>query len=238
MCAIPKRTGRLALIWVVLTFGGSAGATHAGFITEAPASVGTLFVTRAASPDPVRNLMLGGAILADGYERRYGGSYSESALKFDLGSIPRGSQVTSATFRFTVAVAVTVLNAPTLNVDTFPATGPPTAVADFSALTTKLGSTGSIANLAADLPFTFDVTSLVGSLAGGISPDIGFLLSVPSDSNVLIYGDDAANPAEFRPSLSITYGATVPGPSSLILCGVAGVIGLAVARARPGRAIP
>jgi PEP-CTERM motif len=211
---------------------------RAGFLTESPTSTGTLYASQTESQDPTYTLTLGGPYLNSFLEGRYGGFYNDSALKFDLTSLPPNIRITSATFNFTVASSdQAMFEAPSLDVGGIGSSSPTVTLPDFFSSRTSLGSTGPLPGYPlgpVNETFNLDVTGFVQSLVNGGVSNVEFLTSEPVLGNATIYGD-STNGASYAPSLSITFGA-VPEPSSLVLCGLAGLIGLAVSRVRRKRA--
>jgi hypothetical protein len=228
-------------MWMVVLAGWIStmgpSSANAGSLVLPPTSVGNLRVTEAASPFPRMDLSLGGSILLNSFEGRSGGSYFESALKFDLSSL-HGTQIISAAFTFTVELAQQVFGGPaTLNVDGFYSDSPIVAIPDFSSPTTFLGTTGPLPDSRAlNETFNIDATSYIRALIDAGESRVGFLTSVGSDSAVFLYGDTSAG-ASFAPGLSLNLTPNaVPEPSSLALYAIACVVGLTVARSRTGRA--
>ncbi len=207
--------------------------THAASIAESPTSVGTLSVTGAASPNPNNSLVLGGSLLENFVgSPDSGGSYSESAFKFNLSSLA-GAQINSATFTFTIAGATPIYDSPSLNVSGYPSSSPTVTISDFTIPNVLLGATGPlpIKPSGLDQTFNIDATSYIQSLVNGGISNVGFLTSAGSRSIVYLYGD-ASSGVSFAPTLTVNFDTSaVPEPSSLALCGIAGLVGFVALRA-------
>jgi hypothetical protein len=101
---------------------------------------------------------------------------------------------------------------------------------DFAKKTTFLGSTGNLTDSplgTESIPFSFDVTNLIQSIADqGKMRFVGFHLEGPvSDSEAWVWGLAAPDPAA-RPGLEVTFSAgSVPEPPGALLMGL-GLAGL------------
>jgi hypothetical protein len=161
----------------------------------------------------------------------------DSALKFNLTSIPQGAAITSATFSLAIAGTQNSIGLPALNVTGFGSNTGAVQSSDFHG-GTPIGSIGSgalpktsIAPDALNIPFQFDVTPFVQSLVNSKTAYAGFVLDDPNTSNVFVWGD-STDPGE-RPSLAISFSAqdapSVPEPPGALLL-LIGLVGLIVVR--------
>jgi hypothetical protein len=234
-CRCIHRPIPLALLigWMVLV--GSSPSV-AGLIMESPTSVGTLQVTNAFTPSPMYTLTLGGAQLINGGDARNGGSFRQSAFKFDLSTFSSSTQITAATFTFTVGGTQQAMPPaiPMVGVSGFSSSNPTVTIPDFFLPQTSIGNTGPLPpnSLPLNETFSLDATAYVQSLVSSGVSNVGFVTATTLGTNVILYGSDPSNPAAFRPSLTINF--SVPEPPSLTLCVLAGMIGLSATRVRRG----
>jgi hypothetical protein len=229
--SIAVKPWALALTLCALTT--PAGSTcRAGFVTLAACSAGNLETINPGSQLQSYSFTLTSGDLMDTSGSQYDTPIVQSAVVFDLSALPKGAVIAEATLEMTTYFyqATSIAQAGMMVCGSaFP--GPALTQADFFGPSYELGWKNLPgADGFAPTTLSFDVTSLAQS--GG--KDLGFILDV--SGNVEFYGTGASNSA-YAPSLTITYSpAAVPEPSSLVLCGVAGVVGLSTARLRRKRA--
>jgi hypothetical protein len=164
----------------------------------------------------------------------------DSIVEFDitpLKTILQGVAIRSATLTLDIAGAQTLASPASVSVNGYPDGDGVVGLGDFVKPTTLLGTTGSLADAlpgTENIPFNFDITSFVQTLAtNGIMRFVGFHLEGPgADSQAWVWGNAAPDPGE-RPHLAVTFSA-VPEPSgALLLClGLAGVSVLVCWRGR------
>jgi hypothetical protein len=152
----------------------------------------------------------------------------DSIVEFDIASIttvPHGARVQSATLILDVAGAQTLAGPGSLSVNGYPDGDGLVGPGDFLKKTTFLGSTGNLPDGSAgseNIPFRFDVTNLIQSIASkGTMRFVGFHLEGPgSDSEAWVWGLGAPDLAE-RPRLEVTFSAgSVPEPPGALLIGL------------------
>jgi hypothetical protein len=183
---------------------------------------------------PVATLHRGPVSLLEVFVNGANHTATDSDVEFDLGAVstlPRGAVVSSAVLSLSVAGAQTVAGPGSVSVNGYGDGDGLVGLGDFVKATTRLGSTGSLADGppgSQDLAFHFDVAGFIQSLANSRTPFVGFHLEGPAnDSNAWVWGSAAADPAE-RPSLMITFTQAVPEPSVPALVGL-GVVALSAA---------
>jgi len=181
----------------------------------------------------------GGGIspLSASLDTRGTGFFSDSALKFALGSVvPAGQSIVAAKLTFNVQGSVILATGnPFLALSGFRADANAVSLADFSLPTTDLASTPLLGNSGFSRPtlppFVFDVTSYLQSLQSLNATSVGFRFENGSQGNVSISAPNDPNSA-LQPRLVITYEATVPEPASVAMATLGLGIMLVAARRR------
>jgi hypothetical protein len=225
--------------WVAGTI-GAAGPARAAFLTGSPTGVGTLRIDNVAGPNPRTTYTAGGATLFDFAQPAEGGSIGYSILKFDLAPLAGGASVSAAFLDLTVATAQTVTSSPRLGLNGLGSITAAVTAADFPlppsfTVGTALFTSGVIPSQPPVVtPLHIDVTGFVQGMAGGGPRYAAFFtyFSGPGGS-VTLYGDDPANAAGLRPTLSVTFTpAATPEPASAVLVGLGGGLVAAVGAVR------
>lgn len=207
----------MAMATVVVAIGMCQDA-NGDFRAFTPTSAGTLTTTGLGSGSPAYAFALTntGDLIAS--------SVADVATAVEVKFrplLPTGAAIDSAVFRFAVGSAG---GGPTaLLVAGTTSDRPAANQADFFGPILPVGSTGPIGLTPAT--YSFDVTAQL--LANPFMT--GFFLTTTAGSVTvagILAGLDAA------PTLSITYHVVAPEPSSAVLCGLAGVVGLVASRRR------
>lgn len=204
-----------------------AGDSFAGFAVLAPSAAATRVSTDFNGPNPTYSLS--GVQLTASRDARYGGSFTDIGVRFDLGTaVPAGATIASATLSVAIAQAFSIRSgrdAATLDVAGFGVAGGPLALTDFLAPypAANVGSASipfasGITSFAV-APIRFDVTSLLGSILAGGSPAVMFQFEASPDTSITLAGPREAGDGG-GPSLVITFAATVPEPASALLAGL------------------
>jgi hypothetical protein len=229
----PQGRQMLIVAWVGWSL---TGAAHANSISLGAIVEGTRTLHPLPSPGTATWSPGPSALLQAGSDGRVP-VVIDSALLFDIGSVPGDSAITSATLSLTIAGTQSSIGPPMLRVTGFGSdvgTLLPTDL-DGGVLVGSVGPASlpanSVAPDALNLPLQFDVTWLVQSLAGSGNRYVEIVLSDPNTSTLLVWGSAAAD-AGRRPVLTVAI--HTPEPSSAMLMGL-GLLGLAVAAWRRGR---
>ena len=164
----------------------------------------------------------------------------DSALLFDIGSVPGNPTITAATLSLALAGTQSSVGPPMLRVTGFGSDSGalrPTDLDDG----VLIGSVGpaslppnSGAPDALNLPLQFDATALVRALVASGARYAGIVLSDPNTSNLFVWGAAAVDDGR-RPGLTVAF--PTPEPPGAVLMGLR-LVGLAVATWYRGRGAP
>jgi hypothetical protein len=201
---------------------------RAGSINEGASDVGTRTIVGTSSPTLSHGSLQLLDLLVDTPDQRS----VDSDVEFDITpikTIPQGVVIQSATLFLDIAGAQTLAGPASVSVNGYPDGDGVVGLGDFVKPTTLLGSTGNLTDAlpgTVDIPFSFDVTSFLQTLANnGTMRWVGFHLEGPGgDSQAWVWGNAAPNPGE-QPRLEVTF-AAAPEPAGVVLLGL-GFAGLA-----------
>jgi hypothetical protein len=214
------------IVWAALAMTISVGSARANFQSLGASDEGTRLISGTSPPTVNHGPQSMLPIIVDSRDR----ISEDSDVEFSLTSIPRGSLITSAIFSLAVSGAQTVAVPGSVSVNGYPDGDGIIGAGDFLKATTLLGNTGTLPDGAPgseDIPFSFNVTSLLQTLVNNGTPAVGFHLEGPaSDSSASVWGSASADPTE-RPHLAITFTPAVPEPASLLIMSL-GIVGVSV----------
>jgi hypothetical protein len=217
------------VVWAASVVSILAGPARADVVIEGTTDEASR--DTAGSP-PVATLHHGPLTLLNVFVNDPAHTATNSDVEFNLGAVstlPHGAVISSAILSLHVAGAQTMSNLASVSVNGYPDGDGLIGLGDFLKPTTPLGSTGNLAPAlpgSENIPFAFDVTNFLQTLANNRAPFVGFRLDGPPGvSEAWIFGSAASDPGE-RPQLEITFtpAAAVAEPSVAMLLGVGTVI--------------
>jgi hypothetical protein len=209
------------VVWATLAMFVSAVPVRADSLNVFASDVGTREIVGSSSPTLVHGSLQLLDVLVDSPDQRS----VDSIVEFDITPLktnPQGVLIQSATLTLDVAGAQALASPASLSVNGYPDGDGVVGLGDFVKPTTLLGTTGTLADAlpgTVNIPFTFDITSFVQTLAdNGTMRFVGFHLEGPSgDSQAWVWGNTAPDPGE-RPHLSVNFSVLPEPPGALLLC--------------------
>jgi hypothetical protein len=222
---MQRRSRRRAamIFWAALAISVAVVPGRADTLIIGPSDEATRTINGTSAPtlDHAQQLL---TVLVDGADQLS----VDSDLEFDIASIttlPHHVTVESATLFLAIAGAQTIAGPGSVSVNGYPDGDGIVGLGDFEKPTTFLGATGALPDGflgTEDIPFQFDVTGLIQSIADHRTMNfVGFHLEGPAvDSEAFIWGLASPDPAE-QPRLEITFtGLAVPEPRGALLMGL------------------
>jgi hypothetical protein len=231
------------VVWAATALSVPAGQARADVLIEGPTDEGS---RDTAGTPPVATLHHGPLTLLNVFVNDPAQTATDSDVEFNLGAVstlPHGVVISSAILSLHVAGAQTTSNPASVSVNGYADGDGLVGLGDFVKPTTLLGNTGILSPAppgSENIPFAFDVTNFLQTIANNRAPFVGFRLDGPPGvSDAWLWGSAAPVSAE-RPQLEITFtpaAAAVAEPSVALLLGVGIVILSGAAWCRRSRAV-
>ncbi len=228
-----RRTWLAALILLA-----SSTSARASFLSESSIDATTRIISNYGVAGLQSGTLNPGELLA-GSEARGTPTYSDVGFKFGLAGL--SGKITSATFTVNVQMSQHTTGSSStpipLALTSFGTNTTPLTLNDFSTpptvgITTIPVGLGAANNY--QFAVSFDVTSFLGALVSIGSDGIGFQIDELLGQTGVLFGPLSNLPVANQGTLTVNYtpNAALPEPSSLVLCGLAAVVGLVGARYR------